>query len=70
MLLFNREQDFCNFCCNPCKIKFCIEEVSVCEVYNTILDSNEGDLSPHTSQIIHFSRTNENKMSEKEAPVG
>ena len=70
VFLLHRKQDFCNFCCKPSKIKFCIEEVSVGEIYNTLLDSNEGDLSPHTSQTIYFSKTNENKMSDKEAPVG
>ena len=70
VFLLHREQDFCNFCCKPSKIKFCIEEVSVGEIYNTLLDSNEGDLSPHTWQTIYFSKTNENKMSDKEAPVG
>ena len=61
---------FCNLCCKPSKIKFCIEEVSVGEIYNTLLDSNKGDLSPHTSQTIYFSKTNENKISDKEASVG
>ena len=70
VFLLHREQDFCNFCCKPSRIKFCIEVVSVGEIYNTLLDSNEGDLSPHTSQTIYFSKTNENKMSDKEAPVG
>ena len=70
VFLLHREQDFCNFCCKPSKIKFCIEEVSVGEIYNTLLDSNEGYLSPHTSQTIYFSKTNENNMSDKEAPVG
>ena len=70
VFLLHREQDFCNFCCKPSKIKFCIEGMSVGEIYNTLLDSNEGDLSPHTSQTIYFSKTNENKMSDKEAPVG
>ena len=70
VFLLHREQDFCNFWCKPSKIKFCIEGVSVGEIYNTLLDSNEGDLSPHTSQTIYFSKTNENKMSDKEAPVG
>ena len=51
-------------------MKFCIEEVSVGEIYNTLLDSNEGDLSPHTSQKIYFSKTNDNKISDKEAPIG
>ena len=47
-----------------------MEEVSVGETYNTLLDSNEGDLSPHTSQTIYFSQTNENKISDKEASIG
>ena len=48
-----------------------MEEVLVVGViYNTLLDSNEGDLSPHTSQTIYFSKTNESKMSDTEAPVG
>ena len=70
VFLLHREQDFCNFCCKPPKIKFCIEEVSVGEIYNTLLDSNEGDLSPYTLQTIYFSKTDENKMSDKEAPHG
>ena len=28
-----------------------------------------GDLSPHTSQTIYFFKTNENKTSDKEAPL-
>ena len=70
VFLLHREQDVCNFCCKPSKIKFCIEGVSVGEICNTLLDSNEGDLSPHTSQTIYFSKTNENKRSDKEAPRG
>ena len=42
VFLLHREQDFCNFCCKPSKIKFCIEGVSVGEICNTLLDSNEG----------------------------
>ena len=68
MFLLFREQEFCNFCCNPCKITFCIEEVSVGEIYNTLLDSNEGDLSPQTSQTVYFSKTNENKKLDKDHP--
>ena len=45
---------FFHFCCKPCKIKFCIEEVSVGEIYNTLLDSNEGDPIPHISHTIYF----------------
>ena len=40
VFLLHREQDFCNFCCKPSKIKFCIEGVSVGEICNTLLDSN------------------------------
>ena len=42
MFLLHQEHDFFNFCCNPCNINFCIEEVSVGEIYNTRLDTNEG----------------------------
>ena len=41
VFLLHREQDFCNFCCKPSKIKFCIEGVSVGEICNTLLDSND-----------------------------
>ena len=43
-----------------------MEEVQVGVIYNTLLDSNEGDLSPHASQTIYFSNMNENKISERE----
>ena len=42
-----------------------MEDVSAGVIYNTPLDSNEGDLSPHTSQTIYSSKTNENKMSDR-----
>ena len=42
-----------------------MEEVQVGVIYNTLLDSNEGDLSPHASQTIHFSYINENKISDR-----
>ena len=54
MFLLHREQDFCSFCCIPCNIKSCMEEVSVGVICNTLLDSKEGDLSPHTSQTIYL----------------
>ena len=38
-------------------------------IYNTLLDSNEGDLSPHASQTIYFSIVNENKISDIKTPV-
>ena len=46
-----------------------MEEVQVGVVYNTLLDSNEGDLSPHASQTIYFSIINENKIPDRETPV-
>ena len=46
-----------------------MEEVQVGIIYNTLLDSNEGDLSPHASQTIYFSSMNENKISDRETPV-
>ena len=46
-----------------------MEEVQVGVIYNTLLDSNEGDLSPHASQTIYFSKINENKISDRETPV-
>ena len=49
VFLLHREQNFCNFWCNPCKIKFCIEEVSVGEISHTLLDSNGG--RPHSAYI-------------------
>ena len=47
----------------------CMEEVLVGVIYNTIFDSNEGDLSPHAAQTIYFSNINENKISDRETPV-
>ena len=46
-----------------------MEEVQVGAIYNTLLDSNEGDLSPHASQTIYFSNINESKISDRETPV-
>ena len=46
-----------------------MEEVQVGVIYNTLLDSNEGDLSPHASQTTNFSHINENKISDRETPV-
>ena len=46
-----------------------MEEVQVGVIYNTLLDSNEGDLSPHASRTIYFSNINENKISDRETPV-
>ena len=46
-----------------------MEEVQVGVIYNTLLDSNEGDLSPHASQKIYFSNIIENKISNRETPV-
>ena len=46
-----------------------MEEVQIGVIYNRLLDSNEGDLSPHASQTIYFSNINENKISDRETPV-
>ena len=43
-----------------------MDDVWVGEIYNTPLDSIEGDLSPHTLQTIYFSNINENKISDRE----
>ena len=43
-----------------------MEEVQVGVIYNTLLDSNEGDLSPHASQTIYFSYINKR---DRETPV-
>ena len=53
----------------PCFINSCMEDVQVGVIYNTLLDSNEGNLSPHASQIICFSNINENKILDRETPV-
>ena len=46
-----------------------MEEVQVGVIYNTLLDSNEGDLSPHASQTIYLFNINENKIWDRETPV-
>ena len=69
MFFLHRKQDFTNFCFIPCFINSCLEEVQVGAIYNTLLDSNEGDLSPHASQTIYFSTINENKISDRKTPV-
>ena len=56
-------------CFIPCFINSCMEEVQVGVIYNTLLDSNEGDVSPHASQTIYFSNINENKSSDRETLV-
>ena len=68
-VLLHRKQDFSHFCFIPCFINSCMEEVQVGVIYNTLLDSNEGDLSPNASQTIYFSDINENKISDRETPV-
>ena len=64
-----KKQDFSNFCFIPCFINSCMEEVQVGVIYKTLLDSNEGDISPHASQTKYFSVINENKISDRETPV-
>ena len=68
-VLLASKQNFSNFCSIPCFINSCMEEVQVGVLYNTLLDSNEVDLSPHASQIIYFSNINENKILDRETPV-
>ena len=46
-----------------------MEEVNVGVIYNTLLDSNEGDLSQHALQAIYSSNINKNKISDRETPV-
>ena len=46
-----------------------MEEVKVGVIYNKLLDSNEGVVSPHASQTVYFSDINENKISDREYPV-
>ena len=69
VFVLHRKQDFSNFCSIRCFINSCMEEVQLCVIYNTLLDSNEGDLSPHASQTIYFSNINVNKLSDRETPV-
>ena len=69
MFFLYRKQDFPNFCGIPCIINSCREELQVSVIYNTLLDSNEGDLSPHVLQTVYFSNLNENKISDRETPV-
>ena len=57
------------FCFTPCFSNSCMGEVQVGVIYNTPLDSNEGDLSPHASQTIYFCNINENEISDRETPV-
>ena len=46
-----------------------MEEILVAVIYNAVLDSIEGDLSPHPSQTKYFSNIDENKISDRETPV-
>ena len=69
MFFLHRKQDFSNIRPIPCFINSCMEEVKVGVIYNTLLDSNEGDLSPHASQTIYFSKIKENKIPDRETPV-
>ena len=64
-VLFTSKAGLFYFCCIPCIIDTCMEEVWVGVVYNTLVDSNEGDLSPYTSQTVYFYNINENKISYK-----
>ena len=44
-------------------------DISIGVIYNTLLYSNEGDLSPCALQTIYFSNINENKVSYRETSV-
>ena len=68
-VLLASKADFSNFCPIPWFINSCMEEVQVGVIYNMLLDSDEGDLSPHASQTMYFSNINENKISDRETPV-
>ena len=68
-VLLASKADFSYFCPIPCFINSCMEEVQVGVIYNTLLDSDEGDLSPHASQTMYFSNINENKILDRETPV-
>ena len=46
-----------------------MEEVQVGVMYNTLLDSNEGDVGPHASQTMYLSNLNDNNISDRETPV-
>ena len=46
-----------------------MEELQVGVIYNTLLDSNGGDLDPHASQTIYCSHINENNILDRETPV-
>ena len=69
MFFLHQKQEFTNFCCIPCVINSCMEEVYVGVIYNTyntLLDSNEDYLSSHASQTIYFLNMNDKKISDRE----
>ena len=66
-VLLASKAGFSHFCSIPCIINCGMDEVQVGVIYNTLLDSNEGDLSPHASQTIHFSNI-DNNISYRETP--
>ena len=50
-------------------INFYMEEVYLCVIYDIPLDTNEGDLSLHTSQEKCISDINVDKISNRDTPV-
>ena len=62
VFFLHRMRDFSNLCSIPGFINSYMEEVQVCVIYKTLLDSNEGDFSPHASQTIYFSNVNEKRF--------
>ena len=50
-------------------IKFYMEEVYLCVIYDIPLDTNEGGLSLHTSQEIFMSDINVDNISNRDTAV-
>ena len=69
VLFLLRKQDFFIFCSIPCFINSCMKVVQVGVIYNTLLDSNEGNLHTYASKTIYFFNINENRISDRETPV-
>ena len=69
LFFLHRKNDFHIFCCIPCFVNSCMDEVYVGTIHNTLLDSNGISFNPHTLQTAHFCNINENKISNRETPV-
>ena len=44
VLFLHGKQNFCSFFCNPCIINSCWKTPSINVIYNTLLDSNDGNI--------------------------